>query len=66
MSIPFYVFPQIPPMVTNDFRGDDFWDRYHAAEEHRRNCLEAPECIPSGACKKAKSEEYAASDWNFR
>lgn len=66
MSIPVYVFPQRIPMISTDFRGADFWERYHAAEDYRRNCLDAPDCIPSGCCKKAKSGEYAVSDWNFR
>jgi len=66
MTIPFHIFPQIPPMIADDFRGDDFWERHQAGEEYRANCLEAPECIPSGSCKKAKSEKYASADWNFR
>jgi hypothetical protein len=66
MTVPFHVFPQINSPFVDEFRGDDFWEKFHAAEEYRSNCLQAPDKIPTGCCKQSKKGDYATSDFTFR
>jgi hypothetical protein len=66
MSIPFFIFPLIPPMNVNEFRGNNFLERLEAGQEYRANCLEAPERILCGGCRQSKSGEWATQNWNFR